>query len=163
MATPNAGSSVTTYPVDRPSDQRHRLSLGRYVQSSLGRCARLCLSQRSDRPHTACGSVPPAALGPPLPGWPSYSPVSRAMGAAQRSDLRADSPFICSSIVASSRRESTNAAGQPSPVADLLAPREYANLWGLASGRVSTTVVIFPAFGHLRHHGSEIMDDGRFG
>src|SRR4051812_37325772 len=27
----------------------------------------------------------------------------------------------------------------------------------------STTVVIFPAFGHLRHHGSEIMDDGRFG
>src|SRR3954447_22061585 len=80
---PNAGSSVTTYPVDRPSDQRHRLSLGRYVQSSLGRHARLCLSQRSDRPHTACGSVPPAALGPPLPGWPSYSPVSRAMGAAR--------------------------------------------------------------------------------
>src|SRR3954463_8982505 len=27
----------------------------------------------------------------------------------------------------------------------------------------STTVVIFPAYGHLRHHGSEIMDDGRFG
>src|SRR3954454_23496717 len=29
--------------------------------------------------------------------------------------------------------------------------------------RASTTVVIFPAFGHLRHHGSEMMDDGRFG
>src|SRR3954466_15294180 len=27
----------------------------------------------------------------------------------------------------------------------------------------STTVVIFSAYGHLRHHGSEIMDDGRFG
>src|SRR3954467_11195545 len=28
---------------------------------------------------------------------------------------------------------------------------------------LSTTVVIFSAYGHLRHHGSEIMDDGRFG
>src|SRR4029079_19654886 len=27
----------------------------------------------------------------------------------------------------------------------------------------STTVVIFPAYIHLRHHGSEIMDDGWFG
>ena len=27
----------------------------------------------------------------------------------------------------------------------------------------NTTVVIFPAYGHLRHHGSEIMDDGWFG
>src|SRR3954449_4211116 len=27
----------------------------------------------------------------------------------------------------------------------------------------STTVVIFPAYSHLRHHGSEIMDDGWFG
>src|SRR6185369_6472008 len=27
----------------------------------------------------------------------------------------------------------------------------------------SITVVIFPAYSHLRHHGSEIMDDGWFG
>ena len=32
----------------------------------------------------------------------------------------------------------------------------------LLIAETSTTVVIFPAYGHLRHHDSEIMDDGCF-
>src|SRR5215210_6348274 len=68
-----------SHPVGRPSDQPNRLSsLVCYVHGSLGRRARLCPSQQCDPPRTACESVPPVACGPPLPGWPSYSPLSRA-------------------------------------------------------------------------------------
>src|SRR3954470_6423258 len=35
--------------------------------------------------------------------------------------------------------------------------------WLSTGSTLSTTVVIFPAYGHLRHHDSEIMDGGGIG
>src|SRR3954469_4965216 len=82
LAKSSLSSCVGNRAGDAKAGQLNRLSLLVlcYVHGPLGHHARLCPSQRCDPPRTACESAPPAALAPPLPGSPSYSPLSRAHG-----------------------------------------------------------------------------------